>query len=82
MKLPTFCCMYNVYDNQKRVGYVYLFYLVKIKEQNSLDYIFFSIRQGLKVIARHGTFVEFSVFGGEISADWSIIGKYPGVTVQ
>jgi hypothetical protein len=32
-------------------------------------------RQGLNIIARLGRFVEFSVFGKEIEADWSIIGK-------
>ena len=29
---------------------------------------------GLKMIRRHGTFVEFSVFSAETSVDWSIIG--------
>ncbi len=30
--------------------------------------------QGLKMICKHGTFVEFSVFSSETSVDWSIIG--------
>jgi L-iditol 2-dehydrogenase len=30
--------------------------------------------QGLKMIRKLGTFVEFSVFSGETSVDWSIIG--------
>jgi len=30
--------------------------------------------QGLKMIRKHGTFVEFSVFSAETSVDWSIIG--------
>ncbi len=33
-----------------------------------------SVVQGLDLIRRLGTFVEFSVFGGETSVDWSIIG--------
>ncbi|MDR0550554.1 MAG: alcohol dehydrogenase catalytic domain-containing protein [Spirochaetaceae bacterium] len=33
-----------------------------------------SVIQGLKVIRKLGTFVEFSVFGGPTSVDWSIIG--------
>ncbi len=37
--------------------------------------LLFNFRQGLNIIARQGRFVEFSVFGKEISADWSIIGK-------
>ena len=34
-----------------------------------------SVRQGLNVIARLGRFVEFSVFGKDVTCDWSIIGK-------
>ncbi|GHU61139.1 erythritol/L-threitol dehydrogenase [Spirochaetia bacterium] len=30
--------------------------------------------QGLKMLRKHGRFVEFSVFSGETSVDWSIIG--------
>lgn len=30
--------------------------------------------QGLTVIRKLGTFVEFSVFGSETTVDWSIIG--------
>jgi L-iditol 2-dehydrogenase len=33
-----------------------------------------SVVQGLKVIRKLGTFVEFSVFSGPTSVDWSIIG--------
>ncbi len=33
-----------------------------------------SVRQGLKIIRKLGTFVEFSVFGEETTVDWSIIG--------
>ncbi len=33
-----------------------------------------SVRQGLQMIRKLGTFVEFSVFSGETSVDWSIIG--------
>ncbi|MFR3321033.1 MAG: zinc-binding dehydrogenase [Lachnospiraceae bacterium] len=33
-----------------------------------------SVRQGLTVIRKLGTFVEFSVFGSETTVDWSIIG--------
>ena len=32
-----------------------------------------SVRQGLDCIARHGRFVEYAVFGKEVTADWSII---------
>ena len=33
-----------------------------------------SVLQGLKMIRKQGRFIEFSVFAGETSADWSIIG--------
>ena len=33
-----------------------------------------SVRQGLRMIRKLGTFVEFSVFQNETSVDWSIIG--------
>lgn len=33
-----------------------------------------SVTQGLQMIRKLGRFVEFSVFGGETSVDWSIIG--------
>jgi erythritol/L-threitol dehydrogenase len=33
-----------------------------------------SVRQGLNMIRKLGRFVEFSVFGEEVTADWSIIG--------
>jgi erythritol/L-threitol dehydrogenase len=32
------------------------------------------VTQGLSIIRKLGRFVEFSVFGSETSADWSIIG--------
>ena len=31
------------------------------------------LRQGLNVISRMGRFVEYSVFGREVTCDWSII---------
>ena len=34
-----------------------------------------SVQQGLDVIARQGRFVVFSVFNGDVLADWSLIGK-------
>lgn len=37
--------------------------------------------QGLKMIRKHGTFVEFSVFGAETSVDWSIIGDRKELTI-
>ena len=33
-----------------------------------------SVQQGLDVIARQGRFVVFSVFKGDVLADWSLIG--------
>ena len=33
-----------------------------------------SVKQGLNMIRKLGTFVEFSVFGAETTVDWSIIG--------
>ena len=33
----------------------------------------FLCRQGLNVISRMGRFVEYSVFGREVTCDWSII---------
>lgn len=33
-----------------------------------------SANQGLEVIRRLGTFIEFSVFSSEVTADWSVIG--------
>jgi L-iditol 2-dehydrogenase len=37
--------------------------------------------QGLKMIRKLGTFVEFSVFSSETSVDWSIIGDRKELTV-
>ena len=36
----------------------------------------FFFRQGLNIIARLGRFVEFSVFGRDVTCDWSIIGNW------
>lgn len=38
--------------------------------------------QGLKMVRKHGTFVEFSVFSGETSVDWSIIGDRKELTIK
>ena len=40
-----------------------------------------SVQQGLNLLRKRGTLVEMSVFGGEISADWSIIGDSKELTV-
>ncbi|TRY71951.1 hypothetical protein TCAL_03938 [Tigriopus californicus] len=40
-----------------------------------------SVVQGLNCIARMGRFVEFSVFGKEVSADWSIISDTKELTI-
>lgn len=37
---------------------------------------------GLKMIRKHGTFVEFSVFGAETTVDWSIIGDRKELTIK
>lgn len=37
--------------------------------------------QGLQMIRKHGTFVEFSVFDAETSVDWSIIGDRKELTI-
>lgn len=37
--------------------------------------------QGLEMLRKHGTFVEFSVFGAETSVDWSIIGDRKELTI-
>ena len=34
-----------------------------------------SVKQGLNILARLGRFVEYSVFGREVTCDWSIISK-------
>ena len=34
-----------------------------------------SVQQGLDIITRQGTFVCFSVFKGDVTADWSLIGN-------
>ncbi len=40
-----------------------------------------SVNQGLDVIARHGRFVEYAVFGREVTADWSIISDCKELTI-
>lgn len=40
-----------------------------------------SVQQGLDVIARQGRFVVFSVFNGDVSADWSLIGDVKEVRI-
>lgn len=37
--------------------------------------------QGLEMLRKHGTFVEFSVFSGDTSVDWSIIGDRKELTI-
>lgn len=37
--------------------------------------------QGLKMVRKHGVFVEFSVFSAETSVDWSIIGDRKELTI-
>jgi L-iditol 2-dehydrogenase len=39
------------------------------------------VTQGLKMIRKLGTFVEFSVFSAETSVDWSIIGDRKELTI-
>ena len=41
-----------------------------------------SIDQGLNLIRKQGTFVEFSVFKDEASIDWSIIGDGKEITIK
>ena len=38
--------------------------------------------QGLQMIRKHGTFVEFSVFGADTIVDWSIIGDRKELTIK
>ena len=40
-----------------------------------------SVVQGLNLLRKRGTFVEMSVFGGDISVDWSIIGDSKELTI-
>ncbi len=40
-----------------------------------------SVTQGLNLLRKRGTFVEMSVFGGDIAADWSIIGDSKELTI-
>jgi threonine dehydrogenase-like Zn-dependent dehydrogenase len=40
-----------------------------------------SVLQGLKLLRKRGTFVEMSVFGGDVAADWSIIGDSKELTI-
>lgn len=39
------------------------------------------VLQGLDMLRKHGTFVEFSVFGSETSVDWSVIGDRKELTI-
>jgi len=41
-----------------------------------------SVRQGLNIIARLGKFVEFSVFGKDVTVDWSIISDTKEITIR
>lgn len=41
-----------------------------------------SVRQGLNVISRMGRFVEYSVFGREVTCDWSIISDTKELTIR
>ena len=49
---------------------------VKDKRKESIFTLYSLARQGLNVISRMGRFVEYSVFGREVTCDWSIISKY------
>ena len=40
-----------------------------------------SVAQGLNFLRKRGTFVEMSVFGGDIAVDWSIIGDSKELTI-
>lgn len=40
-----------------------------------------AVNQGLEMIRKQGTFVEFSVFGQDVVADWSIIGDGKELTI-
>ncbi|NLG25980.1 MAG: alcohol dehydrogenase catalytic domain-containing protein [Clostridiales bacterium] len=40
-----------------------------------------AVNQGLEMIKKGGTFVEFSVFSGPTTADWSIIGDTKEITI-
>lgn len=40
-----------------------------------------SVTQGLNLLRKRGTFVEMSVFGNAVSADWSIIGDSKELTI-
>lgn len=41
-----------------------------------------AVVNGLQMIKKHGTFVEFSVFASETSVDWSIIGDRKELTIK
>jgi len=41
-----------------------------------------SVKQGLAIIARQGRFVEFSVFGKEVTCDWSVISDTKELTIR
>jgi threonine dehydrogenase-like Zn-dependent dehydrogenase len=39
-----------------------------------------SVQQGIHMIAKLGTFVEYSVFTKEVTLDWTIIGDTKGIS--
>jgi threonine dehydrogenase-like Zn-dependent dehydrogenase len=41
-----------------------------------------SVNQGLQMICRQGTFVEYSVFGKETTADWTVISDAKELTIR
>merc|ERR1719300_957612 len=41
-----------------------------------------SVKQGLNVLARLGRFVEYSVFGRDVTCDWSIISDTKELTIK
>ncbi len=56
-------------------------YYSKLRESSILATSIFML-YSLNMIARQGKFVEFSVFGKETSADWTIISDAKGILVQ
>ncbi|MHB9034534.1 MAG: erythritol/L-threitol dehydrogenase, partial [Anaerolineae bacterium] len=41
-----------------------------------------AVNQGLQMVRRLGTFVEFSVHGGPVAVDWSIIGDVKELNIH
>ena len=62
----------DVYIEATGAGSSVKYYCIYPKPRND-EYLF--QRQGLNVLARMGRFVEFSVFGRDVTCDWSIISK-------